>query len=119
MKKIKSMLPFFGGILIALYVLPFLIKDMGSAMLVLFIFLPLVYFVTTLLCSVKNGFHIVFSMIAAVLFLPSMFLFYNMTAWIYAPVFGVISLIGNLIGGAIHRGKREDDMQTEKSSEEK
>ena len=38
-----------------------------------------------------------------VLFIPTIFIFYNETASIYIGVYGVISLVGNLLGSFIRK----------------
>lgn len=97
MNKIKKELPFYSVIILNFYLIPFLIRDTGSGMFVLLIVMPLVCFITSIIYGIKNGFHFWFTLVVAVLFAPSIFIFYNLTAWIYIVVFGVIALLGNMI----------------------
>lgn len=39
-----------------------------------------------------------YAVIVAILFIPTIPIFYNSTAWIYIFVYGAIALIGNAIG---------------------
>ena len=98
MQALKKMLPYWVIVLIGFYVLPFAIKDTGMAMLVLLIAIPMICFVCALIYGIKNGFNIIFSIVMAILFIPSMAVFYNATAWVYVVAYFIISLVGNLIG---------------------
>ena len=49
----------------------------------------------------KYGFKIWISIIIALLFLPTMFIFYNKTAYIYMIVYFIFALIGTFIGANI------------------
>ena len=97
------MLPYWGIILVVFYLLPIVIQGMGSAMLILLIAIPVICFVCALLYGTKNGFNIIFPIVVGLLFIPSLFIFYNETAWVYSVAYLVISLIGNLIGMEIGR----------------
>lgn len=54
----------------------------------------------------KYGFKIWISIIIALLFLPTMFIFYNKTAYIYMIVYFIFALIGTFIGGILNRYKK-------------
>ena len=96
------------GLLMALdfYLPPLLIRDTGSGMFLLLIVIPAVCFVLSFVCGLKNGFHIAFPLFTAILFLPSIFLFYNESAWIYAPLYGIVSCAGELLS-LLFRKKQE------------
>ena len=55
---------------------------------------------STIFCR-KYGFKIWISIIIAILFVPTMFIFYNSTACVYIIVYVIFSLIGCIIGGSI------------------
>lgn len=106
MDKIKKALPFYAVILLDFYLLPLFIRGTGSAILFMLIVLPLVCLLAAGVYGVINGFHIWFSLIVAVMFLPSVFLFYNESAWGYSVAYGIIALAGNAAGtgfGAVWR----------------
>ena len=106
MQKLKPMLPYLGIILVVFYLLPIAIKGMGSAMLILLIAIPVICFVCALLYGIKNGFNIILPIVVGLLFLPSLFIFYNETAWVYSIAYLVISLIGNLIGMVSYKNRK-------------
>lgn len=49
----------------------------------------------------KYGFKMWISIIIAILFVPTMFIFYNFSAYVYSIVYFIFSLIGCIIGGSI------------------
>jgi len=102
-KHLKDMLPFLGIIALDFYLLPMLIKDMGTAMLMLLIVEPSICFICSLIYGLKKPFSIFYSAIAAILFVPSIFVFYNSSAWVYIIGYGIIALMGSVIGMSISK----------------
>lgn len=84
---------------IAFYVLPLLGKDTGSFILILLIIIPVICFITSLFYGIKNGFDFIFSVIVGILFIPTIFIYYNSSAWVYIIGYAIISLIGNSADG--------------------
>lgn len=97
-EKIKDMLPFLGIIMIDFYLLPMMMRDTGTAILMLLVVVPSICFLCSLIYGLKKSFSILYSAIVAVLFIPSIFIFYNVSAWIYIIAYGIIALIGSGIG---------------------
>ena len=98
MKKLKDMLPYLGIIILNFYLLPMMIKDTGTAMLMLLIAMPLICFLSSLLYGFKKPFSFLYCIIVALLFVPTIFIFYNSSAWVYIIGYGVIALVGSVIG---------------------
>lgn len=96
MDKIKQNGIFYCILLLAFYAVPLFMKDTGSTMAFLLAIIPAICFMTSLAYGIKNGFHVRYAVIAAGMFIPSIFLFYNETAWIYAIAYGCIAFLGNL-----------------------
>lgn len=94
----KKVLPYVLVILIAYYVIPLIVKDTGSGMFVLLFAIPLICLICSVTYSFLNSFNIYLIILSAVLFIPSIFIYYNYSAWIYASAYGVVSLLGSLIG---------------------
>lgn len=101
MKKIQNLFPYLFIIGLAFYGFPFMDRDSG--VLTLLILIPLVCFLSAIVYGVKHSFSLVYSILAMVLFIPTIFIFYNETASIYVGVYGVISIAGNLIGSLIKK----------------
>lgn len=100
MKKLRDMIPYLTVIMLDFYLLPFLIRDTGLAMLMLLVVILLICFVCSLIYGIKNSFYLVYAIIVAILFIPTILIFYNSTALVYVFVYGAIALVGNAIGTA-------------------
>lgn len=98
----------FGAALLAIfYLLPLLIRDTGSAMLVLLCLMPLLCLLVSFLAGRMGIFHWLWAPGAMLAFLPSLPLYYNSSAWVYAPVYGLLVLLG----GGMARGRRGQGVQ--------
>ncbi len=95
--KFKKNLIFYILLIIDFYVIPWFIKDTGSAMIVMLGMIPIVCFVTSMMYGIRNAFDFWYAFIVAILFIPSIFIFYNSSAWIYVVVYAGIALLGNFI----------------------
>lgn len=98
MEKIKRLLPYLVIILLDFYLLPWMIKDTGIAMLLLLGVIPFICFVCSFAYGMNNSFDLFYALIVAILFVPSIFIFYNSSAWVYAVGYGIVALAGNLVG---------------------
>lgn len=104
MKERFFPLAIYGAVLAAdFYLLPLLMRDTGTAMVLMLAVMPLVALVTAVACGLGHGFQPMLPLAAAVLFLPTIFLYYNLSAWVYAPFYGLVTLLGNLLGRAFYR----------------
>lgn len=101
MKKIQNQLPYLFIIVLAFYGLPFI--DRKSGMVTLLILFPLVCFLSAVVYGVKHSFSLVYSILVMALFIPTIVIFYNETASFYIGVYGVISLVGNLLGSFVRK----------------
>ena len=96
-KLLLKYLPFTVILALSFYLLPLFIKDTGSGMFILLISIPLVTLITSFIQGIKYGFDLILPLIAAVLFFPTIFIFYNDSALIYVLIFAAITLFGNAI----------------------
>ena len=101
MEKLKRMLPYLLIIIFAFYILPLLIKDTGSGMLILLIGIPIICFIVSFIYGIKNSFNWLFSILIMMLFVPSIFIYYNESATIYVLVYGIISIIAQFLGNML------------------
>lgn len=51
----------------------------------------------------KNGFNLIFCAVVTILFVPTIFIFYNSSAWVYAIGYGITAIIGNAIGAIFYK----------------
>ncbi|MFC2471517.1 MAG: hypothetical protein ACFNVI_08970, partial [Lachnoanaerobaculum gingivalis] len=86
-------------VMLAFYVAaPLLCRDTGSAMFTLLCLLPAILFILSLVYAKMNGFKWYLSLAVALLWLPTVFIYYNESAMIYALIYGVISFVGQGVG---------------------
>ncbi len=98
MIKIKKLLPYLVVNLLTFYILPIIIRDTGTGMLILIIIIPLITLMTSLHYGLKNSFEWLYPLLVMVMFLPSIFIYYNESALIYTLIYGGLSLLGSFIG---------------------
>lgn len=102
-RKLTAMIPYLIVLAVLFYAVPLLIRDTGSAMLLMALVIPLLTLICAAVYGKRQGFHPLFALITAVLFTPTVFIFYNSSAWIYIVIYAGISLGGNGIGGAFYK----------------
>ena len=104
-KKLLALMPYAIVLVVNFYVLPLLIRDTGLAMVIMLFVIPFLTFVCAAIYGVRQGFDFLLPIVAAVLFAPSIFIFYNASAWIYIIAYAVIALAGNGIGRIFYKKK--------------
>lgn len=97
MAGLKKNIIFYILLFIDFYIIPRFIKDTGSAVIVMLMIIPLICLITSVFIGIRNGFDFWYILIAAIMFTPSIFIFYNSSAWVYVVGYAVIALLGNLI----------------------
>lgn len=103
MKKLKNAWPYLLVTILGFYLLPLMLRDTGSAMLLMLVGLPFICFACACLYGMKHAFSFYYALFVAIVFLPTIFIFYNSTAWVYTIGYGIIALAGNLIGAVLYR----------------
>lgn len=104
-QRIKALLLCSGLLIAAYYVLPLLGMLLGAAKAeaylsfgLLHLLFPLYLYVSSILLGLKHGFCSIYAVAAAVLFLPTLLLYFQPTVWPAALIYGAIALGGNLMG---------------------
>ena len=103
MEKIRNMTAYLIVIIFLFYILPLIIKDTGSGMLVLLLLIPITCFLISLIYGIKNLFDWRFPILVMLLFIPTIFLFYNESAAIYSLIYGCIAAFGSFLGSAVSK----------------
>ena len=86
-------------VIIAFYVAtPLLCRDAGGAFLPLLVIFPLMILILSFIHSKTCGFNWLLSLIIAVLWIPTIIIYLNESALIYAVVYGGISFLGQGLG---------------------
>ena len=80
MDKLKKNMVFYLLLLIDFYIVPWFIKNTGSAMIVMLVIIPLICLITSVFYGIRNGFNFWYILIVAIMFAPSIFIFYNSSA---------------------------------------
>ncbi|EEI86968.1 hypothetical protein [Anaerococcus lactolyticus] len=101
MEKLKQMLPYLLIMIGIFYILPMLIIDTGSGMFILLVLVPLACLLTSLAYGFKNSFTLTFPILVMLIFIPSIFIFYNDSAIVYVFAYGAISLVGSFLGASL------------------
>lgn len=101
MEKLKQMLPYLLIMIGIFYVSPMLIIDTGSGMFILLVLVPLACLLTSLAYGFKNSFTLTFPILVMLIFIPSIFIFYNDSAIVYVFAYGAISLVGSFLGASL------------------
>jgi hypothetical protein len=96
--KLLNMLPYLLVLAVDFYLLPLLAQNTGAAMLLMLCVMPLVALVIGVAYGLRRGFSIWLAVIALLLFIPTIFIYYNASAWVYPLFYALLVLVGNLIG---------------------
>ena len=104
-KQLISLLPYIIILSLDFYLLPFFSKNTGTAMLFMLCLMPLIALTTAILYGIRNGFSLILPFATFFLFFPTIYLYYNASAWIYAVIYTIIVLVGTVIGKLLY-GKR-------------
>jgi hypothetical protein len=92
--------------IISFYLFPLLIIDTGSGMFILLLVIPIVCFVSALVYGCFAGFKWFYPIIVAMIFVPTIFIYFNSSAFIYVIIYAAIAFIGDGIGGLIHKYRK-------------
>ena len=96
--KLMNLSPYLLVLAVDFYLLPLLAQNTGAAMLLMLCVMPLVALVIGVAYGLRRGFSIWLAVIALLLFIPTIFIYYNASAWVYPLFYALLVLVGNLIG---------------------
>ncbi len=97
-KKLLNLIPYAAFLTIDFYLLPLTIKNTGMAMLMMLFIIPTLAFACALVYGLRQGLDFLLPLTVIILFTPMIFIFYNISAWIYIIVYALIAIIGNGAG---------------------
>ncbi len=110
MSRFKKLFPYSAAVASYFYLLPLLGRDTGSFILILIFAVPLLCLLTGLIFGARHGTDLLYPLIVGILFIPSIFLYYNTTAWVYIILYAMIALLGNVLGSRLFQ---RNDPETE------
>ena len=102
-KRLIALIPYMIILILNFYLLPLLVKDTGMAMLIMLCIIPAITFCCSVAYGVRQGFNLNLCVTVALLFVPTIFIYYNYTAWVYIVVYALISLVGTGIGRLFYK----------------
>lgn len=102
-KTLPKTIPYITVLAADFYLLPWLIHDTGTAMLLLLFVIPLILFACAVVYGVRLGFDFLFPIATIILFAPTVFIHYNASAWPYSIAYGVVAFAGIGIGRLFHK----------------
>lgn len=108
-KAMKEMLPYLFVLFVNFYILPLFMADTGTAMILLLVVMPGICAGCSLLYGLKRGFHTAYPVLAAALFIPTIYIHYNSSARVYTAVFGAAALFCSGLGAWIHKTRKAAD----------
>lgn len=101
--KLIKLIPYALVLAVDFYLLPFLIRDTGIAMLMMLCVIPLIAFMCSVIYGVRQGFNLIMPITSVLLFFPTIFIFYNESALIYVVIYGIVTFVGNVIGRIFYK----------------
>ena len=102
-KTLSTIIPYLTVLIANFYILPWLIHDTGAAMLLMLFVIPLISFGCAVFYGFRLGFDFIFPAMVMILFTPTIFIYYNSSAWPYIIAYGVIAFVGISIGRIFHK----------------
>lgn len=102
-KNISAVIPYAIVLAADFYLLPWLIRNTGTAMFLLLFVIPMISFFCAVVYGFHRGFDFLLPAMVMILFAPTIFIFYNFSAWPYLIAYGVIALMGIGIGSIFHK----------------
>lgn len=107
-KTLAAMLPYIIVLTINFYLLPYLIRNTATAMLIMLFVIPLISFICAVIYGFHQGFGFSLPIISMILFAPTIFIYYNSSAWLYIVVYGIIAFIGISVGCIFYKNSHSD-----------
>lgn len=98
MNTLKKMMPYVLISAVAIYGLPLFGNTTGSSILILLVIIPFICFLTSLVYGLIRGLNFLYPILIGLLFVPTIFLYYNSSAWVYAVGYAFLSLVGMYVG---------------------
>ncbi len=104
MDKIQKEKLFIYVLYLILYlVVPIIIRDTGSAIIILLCIHPLITFLISSIYGYRYSFDFLYPISVGILFIPSIYIYYNESAWIYVFGYLCLAFIGEAFGFAIRK----------------
>ncbi|MEG0077336.1 hypothetical protein [Anaerorhabdus sp.] len=106
--KLREYIPYLFAFVFTFYGCPLFIGDTGTAMLILLMVVPFFILIASIMFGMtKKRIDIPFLILLEVCFIPSIFIYMNSSALIYTVFYGVLCIIGQVIGYFLGKSKQK------------
>ncbi len=113
-KRIRMILSLCGILLALYYILPAIGMAMepskGEIFLnvgLLHLLFPLYLYISSIILGVKYGFCSIYAVASALLFLPTLLIYFTSNVWVASLIYGGIALGGNFMGVGLGKAYRK------------
>lgn len=107
MNKLKNSMALYVGIFVILfYIVPFMSKfidDKSVPIALLILINPIACIIISVFFGYNNSFNLMYVLIIPLLFLPTIFMFYNSSATYYGVLYFIFTFMGMMSGNFIKR----------------
>ncbi|MEG0771434.1 MAG: hypothetical protein RR436_06015 [Clostridia bacterium] len=97
-KDIIKMLPYIGGVIATFYLLPLLNLINSNLNVVLLNIIPLICLAIGTVYAIREKHIWIFAGVSSLLYIPSIFIFYDWHSYVYFIGYTLIFVIGSLLG---------------------
>lgn len=104
MKISKRELLYFIPIVAVFYILPLLANDTGLLIVNLLGITPVICFLSSMIYAINKESNILYPIICTILYIPTIFVYYNESASIYTVIYGIILFVSYMLGKLIRKG---------------
>lgn len=94
----KKLIFNFIGVCINFYLLPLLFRNSSVEVTMMLVIMPLITIVLGAMYTYLVQPHWIYPIVVGVLFVPTMWLYYSISAWIYAIIHFLAFIVGCLVG---------------------
>ncbi len=94
----KKLILNFVGVCINFYLLPLVFRNTSNDVMMMLIVMPLITIVLGVLYTYMVQPHWIYPVVVALLFIPTMWLYYSISAWIFAIIHFLSFIVGCLVG---------------------
>ncbi|MDR3085819.1 MAG: hypothetical protein LBU47_05840 [Christensenellaceae bacterium] len=104
-QRLLGLWPYALIALLGLFGLPLIARTQpaGAEMVLMLVLLPAFVFAFSSIYGWRRGFDWLLPLAVGLFFLCTLFVFYNESAWVYAPGYAFLSLLGAAMGSLIAR----------------
>ncbi len=101
--RVFKLIPYTLAVALLFYLLPMLITGLEFAAILVLVVMPILTFLFAACHGKFLGFSSLLPLVTALVFAPTILMFYNSSAWILVIVYAIIAFAGNLFGRLFYK----------------